>query len=298
MSETDLHYSAKPGNGMAMVKALVLPRTGFQADVGLPDLQAHWHGARVNADELKNYFATLEIKPTEELPVSYPHVMAGTLHMNILTHKLFPIRLLGALHLKNRIVQYRPIASTEVVDIDVKTGDDRLTDHGVEFDLVTDVTVQGKRVWQETSIYLVRGNFGGKEHPSPTQSFELESLTDAETLKTWHIPKHRGRAYAKISGDYNPIHLSPWLAKLFGFERDIAHGFGVMAQAIDFSNALADLNDGSAVQVDAVFKGPIFLGSDVTIRHNMEQHPDRYDLYCGDNPRPTLCLAVRQSAAK
>ena len=110
----------------------------------------------------------------------------------------------------------------------------------------------------------------------------------------WHIPKSRGREYAKISGDYNPIHLSPWLAKVFGFQRDIAHGFGVMAQAIDFSNALADVSDAAAVQVDVVFKGPIFLGSDVTIRQNIEQHPDRYDLYCNDNPRPNLCLSVTQ----
>ena len=189
MSETDLNYSSKPGISMAMVKALVLPRAGFNAGVGLPNLQSHWHGASMNADELKNYFETLEIKPTGFLPISYPHVMAGTMHMNMLTHKLFPIRLLGALHLKNRIVQYRQIASTEIVDIDAKTGDYRLTDNGVEFDLVTDVTVQGELVWQETSIYLVRGKFGGKENPSSTQSFELESLTDAKTFSEMAYPQ-------------------------------------------------------------------------------------------------------------
>ena len=298
MSETHLNYASKPSNGMAMVKALVLPRAGFNAEVGLPNLQSHWHGASANADELINYFETLEIKPTDYLPVSYPHVMAGTMHMNMMTNKLFPIRLLGALHLKNRIVQYRQIPTAEVVDIDAKVGDYRLTDNGVEFDLVTDVTVTGGLVWQETSIYLVRGKFGGQENPSSTNSFELESLTGAKVFNEWHIPKSRGREYAKISGDYNPIHLSPWLAKMFGFQRDIAHGFGVMAQAIDFSNALADISDGNAVQVDVVFKGPIFLGSDVTLRQNIEQEADRYDLYCGDNSRPNLCLLVKKLAAK
>ena len=208
MSETHLHFMSKPSNGVAMVKALVLPRAGFKADVGLPDLQSHWRGASVSVNELSGYFSTLEIKPIEYLPICYPHVLAGTMHMNMLANKVFPIRLLGALHLKNRITQYRPISPGEVVDIDAKIGDYRLTESGVEFDFVTDVTAQGKLLWQETSIYFVRGKFGGKENPSSTKSFELESLHDASIIHEWHIPTTRGKAYAKICGDYNPIHMS------------------------------------------------------------------------------------------
>lgn len=298
MSETHLNFTEKPNNAMAMIKALVLPRAGFDAAIGLPNLQAHWHGAAVNAAELKDYFAALDIKPTDYLPISYPHVMAGTMCMNMLANKVFPIRLLGALHLKNRIVQNRPIQANETVDIDIRLGDYRLTDNGVEFDFVTDVTVASQLVWQETSIYLVRGNFGGKQNPSANKSFELTSLTDASVVNEWHIPKSRGREYAKISGDYNPIHMSPWSAKMFGFKRDIAHGFGVMAQAIEFSNAMSDVSDGKAVQVDVVFKGPIFLGSDVSIRQNIQQDAERYDVYCGNNSRPNFCLAVKKIKAK
>jgi acyl dehydratase len=278
---------------MAMVKALVLPRAGFNAKVGLPDLQSHWRGASVNSNELSRYFSTLEIQPIDCLPICYPHVMAGTMHMNMLANKVFPIRLLGALHLKNRITQYRAIAPDEIVDIDAKIGEYRLTESGVEFDFVTDVTAKGQLVWQETTIYLVRGKFGGKANPSSTKSFELESLTDASVIHEWHIPTTRGKAYAKICGDYNPIHMSPLAAKAFGFKRDIAHGFGVMAQAIDYSKALGRVDEGKAVQVDVVFKGPVFLGSDVTIRQNVEQDPERYDVYCGDNSRPNICFSVK-----
>ncbi|UZE97413.1 MaoC family dehydratase [Alkalimarinus alittae] len=293
MSETHLNYSSKPNNGMAMVKALVLPRAGFDASVGLPELQAHWRNASVNSNDLANYFSTLEISPVDYLPLCYPHVMAGTMHMNMLAHKVFPIRLLGALHLKNRITQYLPIKPNELVDIDAKIGDYRLTESGVEFDFVTDVTVKGQLVWQETTIYLVRGKFGGKENPSETKSFDLESLADASVIHKWHIPTTRGKAYAKICGDYNPIHMSPLAAKMFGFKRDIAHGFGVMAQAIDYSNVLLGIEEGKAIQVDVVFKGPVFLGSDVTIRQNVEQDASRYDVYCGENSRPNICLSVK-----
>jgi acyl dehydratase len=296
MSEIHLHFNEKPANGMAMFK-MALPRAGFDPAVGLPNIQAHWHGAKANQESLGKYFSTLDIKPTDYLPISYPHVMAGTMHMNMLSHKAFPIRLLGALHLKNRIVQYRPVMNNEAVDIDATLGDYRLTDNGVEFDFVTDVSVDGELIWQETSIYLVRGKFGGKENPSLEKSFELKSLTDPSVVHSWNIPKNRGKQYAKISGDYNPIHMSPLAAKMFGFKRDIAHGFGVMAQAMEYSNAVNDLvAKGKSVQVDVVFKGPVFLNSDVSIRQDVEQASERYDVYCENNSRPNICLAVTSVA--
>ncbi len=295
MTTTHLIFNEKPANAMAMVKALVLPRAGFDAAVGMPDLQAHWHGAMADAAGLAGYLSTLDLSPTDYLPITYPHVMAGTMCMNLFAHKMFPIRLLGALHLKNRIVQHRPIRVNEIVDIDLRVGGFRLVENGVEFDIVTDVKVQDELLWQETSIYLMRGKFGGIDNPSAEKSFELESLVDATVLHEWHLPKNRGREYASISGDYNPIHMSSLAAKMFGFKRDIAHGFGVLAQAIEYSKVLSGiLEDGTAVQVDVVFKGPVFLDSDVSVRQNVDQGPDRYDVYCGDNSRPNLCLAVKK----
>ncbi|AGH45935.1 MaoC/PaaZ C-terminal domain-containing protein [Paraglaciecola psychrophila] len=41
---------------------------------------------------------------------------------------------------------------------------------------------------------------------------------------TWDLSSTLGRQYAKVSGDFNPIHLNKWLAKLFGFQQHIIHG--------------------------------------------------------------------------
>lgn len=297
MSEISLNYNKKPASGMAMLKALVLPRKGFDADVGLPELQAHWHGASVDPVALQNYCSTLDIEAGGYVPIAYPHVLAGTMHMNMLGHGSFPVRLLGALHLKNRIVQYRRIACDELVDIDAKFGDCRLVDKGVEFDLVTGVSVDGNLVWKETSIFFVRGRFGEEDNPDAVKSFELTSLPETEVSHSWHVPKDRGRKYARFSGDYNPIHMSALAAKMFGFERDIAHGFGVLAQALEYSKRLSDISaDGQTVQVDVVFKGPVFLGSDASIRQNPEASADQFDVYCDSNLKPSLCVAVNSVA--
>ncbi len=297
MKPIQLHFHDRPGNGLAILKALILPRKGFNAAIGLPDLQAHWHGVHVDKAALNEYLALLDIEPDAYWPIAYPHVLAGTMHMNMLAHGAFPIRLLGALHLKNRIVQYRPIALDESVDIDARFGEFRLVEKGVEFDLVTEVKAGGSLVWQETSIYLARGRYGGQENPSPQASFELPGLTDSETLRSWHVPGDRGRQYAAISGDYNPIHVSALLAKVFGFDRDIAHGFGILAQALEYSARLRDSPpELRTVQMDVVFKGPVYLQSELSIKQNLAQSVDRFDIYCDDNDRPNLCVAV--SSAK
>jgi len=287
-----------------MTKALLLPRAGFNPAMGLPELNACWRGATADAQALAGYCDTLGIAPSQHLPIAYPHVMAGTLCMNMLAHQSFPIRLLGALHLKNRIVQHRPIGCDEVMDINMKLGGFRLLDKGMEFDFFTEVTevAQGSEpgalLWRETSTYFVRGKFGFDNISAGEKSFELINLEETELLQKWHIPNDRGRAYASISGDYNPIHMSGLAAKAFGFKRDIAHGFGVMAQAIDRANALPDpaSQGDNPVQLDVIFKGPIFLDSEVSLKHKPQQVPGRFDLYCGSNPRPNLCIAVTSAA--
>lgn len=57
----------------------------------------------------------------------------------------------------------------------------------------------------------------------------------------------------------NPIHLHPWLAGLFGFNRHIAHGMWSKAKCL---SGLADQLD-KAFVVNVDFKKPIFLPAQV-----------------------------------
>lgn len=294
MNAINLSFDAKPNNGRAMFKALVLPRKGFDAKVGLPKIKATWTGAEVDSRALNEYLQVLNLEKSDYLPILYPHVMAGSMHMNMLSHKAFPIRLLGAVHLKNRIIQHKAIPDNAIMTIESEIADYRLVEKGVEFDFTTDVIVADEKVWEETSTYFQAGRFGGKDNPSKEKSFELTSLNSPESTGNWHVPNNRGKKYAKITGDYNPIHMSPLAAKLFGFKRDIAHGFGVLAEAIEYSSAITVAGGlDKSLQVDVVFKGPVFLDSDVSIKQNKEQDAHRFDVYCGENPKPSICGAVQ-----
>jgi len=61
---------------------------------------------------------------------------------------------------------------------------------------------------------------------------------------TFPVFKDTGLRFAAVVADYNPIHLYPWSAKLFGFKRAIAHGMFVAAKT--FHEALAVWGDAGA----------------------------------------------------
>jgi hypothetical protein len=301
MSVINLEFHQTPAIASAMAKALFLRRKGFKAAVGIPEINASWYGAQADQGALKDYCATLDIEFTESLPVLYPHVMAGGMHMNMLTHKVFPFGLLGAVHLKNTITQHKAIAISDKMDIHAQMGGFRLTAKGVEFDFSTQVKIADEVVWEELSIYFMAGKFGGKENPSTETSFELASLDNLSDVASWAVPKNRGKKYASISGDYNPIHTSKYLAKLFGFKRDIAHGFGILAQAVNQSE-LANKTHISAgkCQVDVIFKGPLYLESDASLKQSSDAtsatsttQEQRFDLFSGSNPKPSICANLK-----
>jgi acyl dehydratase len=70
-----------------------------------------------------------------------------------------------------------------------------------------------------------------------------------------------GRAYAAVSGDFNPIHLSVLSAKALGLRRSIAHGMYLA------SRALADVGAarGGAFRGDVAFGAPVFLPARVAL---------------------------------
>jgi len=291
MSAIHLHYDRRPKVLGAMIKFVVVPRKGFNRDVGLPDIQAHWPKAKVSGKGLSQYLSTLNIKSSPYLPILYPHVLANGMHMHMLANKAFPIRALGVLHLKNSIIQHKPIATSAELDIHTYMGDVRLIEKGMEFDLITDVSVEGEKVWEENSTYFAAGRFGGREHPSSKTSFNLSSLQTVETIKPWFVPKDRGRVYARLTGDHNPIHISKTAAKLFGLKRDIAHGTGVLAQAIEEAQ-LIEQDIHRPWKVDVVFKGPVYLGAKVQLKTALNSQSGRFDLYSDGNPKPNFCVSI------
>lgn len=231
--------------------------SGFNADKSpvIPKLAAELIGVSTDPSRLRQYASICGYRAGTKVPVTWPHILAFPLHLKLLTEKAFPLPLLGLVHLRNKITQLRPIAVGECMDIQARLDNQESTDRGIEFDLVTEVSIGGQRVWESlsTNLYRQPDKSGGKSN-AKSRPPALARL--AHTLDV-NAPESLGRHYGKVSGDLNPIHMHALSARLFGFPRAIAHGMWSKAHCI----ALLE-NEGwgdGAMTVSANFKKPLFL---------------------------------------
>ncbi|RRV40960.1 MaoC/PaaZ C-terminal domain-containing protein [Pseudomonas sp. p106] len=192
------------------------------------------------------------------LPGTYPHIMAFNLQLQLLTAHGFPFPLLGLVHLHNRIEVLRPLGGIDGLHFAVHA--DNLQPHakGGTFDLITEAEDGLGLLWRETSRMLVRGL---KLEGQPEESEESEPQPLPETTR-WYADSDIGRRYAKVCGDYNPIHLSATSARLFGFPRAIAHGMWSKAMALA---ALRGHLPGSGYAFEVDFRKPVRLPSEVVL---------------------------------
>lgn len=192
------------------------------------------------------------------LPPTYPHVLAFALQMQLLTARDFPFPLLGLIHLSNRIRVLRPMGGVSQVRASVNV--EQLQPHpkGAVFNLVTRIEDQLGPLWEAESEMLCKGVQldGALVEPPPQMTPALTEVT------RWTAPADIGRQYAKVSGDYNPIHLSAISARMFGFPTAIAHGLWNKARTLA---ALDDHLPEANLEIAVTFKKPVRLPSEVTL---------------------------------
>jgi acyl dehydratase len=203
----------------------------------------------VDRDALAAYAHLCGFTLRDELPPTYPHVLAFGLQMELLARA--PFSAVGVVHIANTITQHRPLLLGEELGLSVRVSELRPHRRGQVFDFVSEARVAGELVWEGVAANLKRGD--GNESVRDDWTFAPVPVT-AE----WRLREDLGRRYAAVSGDHNPIHLHAWSAKPFGFERAIAHGMWTKARC------LAALRLPDAFTAEVRFKKPILLGGKVT----------------------------------
>jgi MaoC like domain len=216
----------------------------------VPDLTLTREGVEVDRDRLAAYAKVCGFRLRDELPATYPHILAFPLHMQLMTDGSFPFPAVGLVHLANRIDVRRPLDAGEPLDIAVRPTAVEPHPKGRTFSIVTEVSAGGERVWEETSTMLRRGGGSGEGDGAAREREE-----PPEAAAEWKLDGGLGRRYAGVSGDRNPIHLHPFSARLFGFPRPIAHGMWTKARCL----AALEQRLGDKYTVEVAFKRPILL---------------------------------------
>lgn len=246
------------------LKAL-LPLPGGSRGDALPDRSVEVADVEVTADEVAAYGRVCGFGLADTVPLTYPHMLAFGPSVHLMVADDFPFALAGLVHVAQRIEQTRPVRIGDHLDVRVRTTDLRPHKRGRQFDVVAEVDRAGQTVWTGTSTYLRRGGGGtpeGGSAPAPDAAAEGPAAPDGPPMSTWRLPKDLGRRYAAVSGDVNPIHLSPLTSRLGGFSRPIAHGMWTAARTVA---ALTDRITGPAT-LEVAFKQPVPLPSTVALR--------------------------------
>jgi acyl dehydratase len=221
----------------------------------LPDLTLVLEQVTVDRDRLADYDRVCKFPLRDQLPATYPHMLAFPLQLSLMTDPGFPFPALGLVHIANRIVQHRPILISEELQIKVWATDLRPHSRGTQFELRSEARAEDQLVWEETSTILKRGG-GSGDGAKGDRRTEPEELP---VTATWRLPGDLGRRYASVSGDRNPIHMHPLSARLFGFPTAIVHGMWTKARCL----AALDPRLPHAFTVEVQFKKPILLPATV-----------------------------------
>lgn len=79
-------------------------------------------------------------------------------------------------------------------------------------------------------------------------------------LGYWKLRSDAGLDFAKLTGDFNPVHWIPPYARAFGFRSTILHGFATLARTIEGMNRALFAGDVSRLkEIEVRFTRPLVL---------------------------------------
>jgi acyl dehydratase len=252
----------------------------------LPDLELALPEIEIDRDHLAEYDRVCGFLLRDELPPTYPHVIAFPLAMKLMTSSDFPFAVIGLVHVRNQIEQLRPIRATDSPGMRVRAEDLRPHDRGTQFDVVAEARSGDELRWRSRSTYLHREGGGGN---SSDKDRDDERPEPPRPDAVWKLPGDTGRRYAAVSGDRNPIHLRKLSARLFGMPRPIAHGMWLKARCL----AALEGHLPAAHEVDVRFKLPVFIPGKVSFASWSEDGGRCFALHDGRNEKPHLSGEVR-----
>lgn len=278
------HFSQLPKPYFAYPK--VIQGLVFKKPKGekvLPQISYVVDTLKVDQKHLKSYNEVCGFKNNGYIPAIYLAVLSQSLQMHMMTSEPFPFAILGLVHIRNQIKQYRKIGVNETLSLSCQYGELQPHDKGVQFDFITHVKAGNDVVVEVVTTYLSRQKTDAKATAKTAESTAPAYQPNGE----WSISENIGRRYALISGDFNLIHLHAITAKAFGFKQAIAHGMWTKAKA------LASLTLADAYTADVSFKLPMYLPSKVEFLTDITAKETSFLIRGSKNQKPHVSGSIK-----
>lgn len=196
----------------------------------------------------------------DTIPLTFLYLLAQRAQLAAMLDRPIPFRIPGLIHVENRLTMHGPVSIDAPLALTTSLRLPPAAPNGALSCVLETRAFDGERLaFACDSTYLIRrgSRVGRSDAPQPAPP-------SGAALGQWRIASDAGRRYAALSGDWNPIHLWPWSARLMGMQRPIIHGAHTLARAC----ALLQAASGSEIaSVWCRFRHPVALGAQVTLLH-------------------------------
>jgi hypothetical protein len=288
---TTLTLEKMPATGANYLKAAMSLGRKAEGALTIPSLSATLPSLAIDQAQLAAYRDICGFAESDTLPILFPQVIAAAIQMHLLNQPGFPIPLIGLVHLRNKVEQQRPLRADESFAVTVRIDGEgsQQTDKGLEFGIVTEFAVGDATLWQATATVLHRAK---KKAERPSGKRPAAKGDDSlHHYVSFDAPPDIGRRYGRISGDMNPIHLSPLTARLFGYPRAIAHGMWSLARC---TALLEPQLGGSPRSLECAFKQPLFLPGRLALKHHTASQGIDFSLLARNSDKVHLVGSLRR----
>lgn len=257
------HLSPLPSlprlNAPLLLRALVKrPATG---STGFAD--ARYRLARIDPAHVQRYRQAFGFAG-DAIPLTFLYLLAQRAQLAAMLDRPIPFRIPGLIHVENGLTMHSPVSAETPLTLSTNLQLPPAAPNGALSCVLQTRAYDGDRLaFSCDSTYLIRRGSRAARGDAPQPE-----LPSGAVLGHWKIARDAGRRYAALSGDWNPIHLWPWTARLMGMQRPIIHGAHTLA------HAAALLQAASGSPVDSVwcrFRQPIALGAEATLLRGAQQ---------------------------
>jgi hypothetical protein len=215
-----------------------------------------WYRGQVPAHLFPQWVFPLQIRGLQGLPYPIHRVLNGGV----------------------RLQMNAPLALGESFELDMQLVD--IDDNGrravIHQRAITSTSAHPDAVVAD--MYLIIP-LGGGDKPAKRKDDRPRVPVMARELARWKLGTDIGLEFAKLTGDFNPIHWIPSAARANGFRNVINHGFSTMARAIEGLNRSLFSGEVSRLEaIDLKFTKPLVLPAKVGLY--IEDH----SVFVGDAP--------------
>ena len=222
---------------------------------------------------------------------TFAFITAFNASLQCLSQAPIPSSILGLIHLTSEFTINKKHNWVAPFDLTITVTNCEQTSKGLEYVIVSEFTQYGETTLINRNTMLDKNKkYQLAEQPKPiSKTVELEK----SIIKSWSIKLSTAWRYAKLSGDFNPIHLHQSLAKMFGLKSVLIHGMYNASKSLkELSLQNKKVTDNLVIRLNK----PCFIPNEVYLKAYVTEN--EFGLFSKDGEDRFLKLEINKHKQK